>query len=178
MKTPLQKTKNLMILARTRDRFDTLLAEWTEIEDAIGKMKDEQGDITEKISELFSDIITREQLLANLSWKVHTYPGAASIDCKTKDKKVDEFLQKMIWKDFKYYYNARIQVGGNQAVISDGELTIHFENGVEDCIKFCKEQGIKPESSALNDQRKKAQADVDRMTNIIESLGNEKDEVK
>lgn len=165
-------------IAVTKDRFDRLLVEWKLNEDAITGLQDEQGDVVAHISRLFSDIVTDDQLLADLPWEVFTYPSGTEISCSTKDGKGAEFLAKMVWKDHKYYFSGRIEVGGNQASVRDGEMTIYFGNddlddsdGVEGCIRFCKEQGIRPEVATLNVQRQDAQDKADRLTQIIESLG-------
>ena len=167
-----------------RDRFDDLLTTWKRLEDGIGELKDQQGDVVSDISQLFGDIITIEQLLADLPWEVYTYPSGTEISCSVKDGKGAEFLEKMVWRDFKYHFSGRIEVGGNQVSINnDGLMTIYFgngqrrqnggfddSNGVEGCIKFCQEQGITPEVTAINDQRQLAQDKADRLTQIIESL--------
>jgi hypothetical protein len=157
-------------IAVTRDRFDRLLAEWQLNEDRIGRLQDQQGDTAETISQLFSDIITRDQLLAGLPWEIEYYPHETSMFCNIKDEKAAEFLKKMIWKDFKYYWSGSIKVGGNVVNVNDGEITIYFEKGIDDLLSFCQIQGIKPVVTTLNDQRKKAQDKADGLTRLIESL--------
>lgn len=159
-------------IAVTKDRMKRLLAEWKLNNDHIWKMEDNQSDIVCSIKEAFGRVVTEEQLLAPLSWEVYSYHSA---ELKANyDDRVAEFLKLMEWSDFKFHDTETLQIDGHTLLIftGDKELSIFFENGINELVAFCQKQGIKPNVETLYDQRDKAQKQVDRLTEIIESLKN------
>ena len=52
----------------------------------------------------------------------------------------------------------------------DGMLQFYFDS-INECVAFCKEQGIKPNRDELEEKRKKAQSEVDRLGQLIKALG-------
>lgn len=152
-----------------RDRFDSLLAEWRKREDAIDQLKNEQNETAQQISQTFAAIVTEEQLLAHLPWKFSIYGSGASISCHLKDERAAAFIKKMLWEENRYFWHTTLSIGENLVHLDDNEMTVHM-NSIDALIEFCKAQGIKPDLTALNDQRDRAQSEADRVTAIIDKL--------
>ncbi len=131
-------------MTKNRERFDALLAEWRVNEDALGKMQDQQRDLVESVNKCFAQIITEEQMLADLPWLFEVYGHGANLSCQIKDDKVQAFLDKLHWE--RLGWHAAIKMGEHYVSLNDGHMSIHLES-VDEMVAFCKEQGIAQRST-------------------------------
>ena len=148
--------------------FESRLDRWQRQAITIKKMQEEQRNLADDISTGFGDIVTRDQLLAGLPWEVVMH-ARVTIKCKIKDEKVGAFIEMLEWDDRRFHWHHSLQIGEYYVNLDDGMMSISFKD-IDEMVAFCKEQGIKPRVTMLNDQRKKAQSDVDRLTGIIRLL--------
>jgi len=151
-----------------RKRFDALLTSWRESADQIDLLKERQEALAEDINKTYGKVVTEEQLLANLPWTFSIgQKGSASIRCDVDD--ADAFLKTLEWDDHRRFYHHRITLGEHMLLLDDGVLTIYL-SGLDAMIDFCKEQGIKPDITAINVQRDEARKQVEHFSNIIDKL--------
>ena len=156
--------------AQNQELFDKLLAQWRERDEAIDKLNDTQIGLSKRITELFSESIVKEKMLADLPWKFKTHDHhAVSLYCNSTLSKVGEFLEKMHWDNGGFYWGRTLSISNYTVTFPGDDMNIFF-NEVDECIAFCKEHGIKPNVTKLNDQRNAFQIRLDNVTSLIESL--------
>jgi len=154
----------------THAKFDVLLKLWRDSQDKVDEIDSKQAKICGYINDTFSTIVKEQQLLAELPWEVEVYPGSSNLSCRIKDTKVQEFLDKMVWKgDSRYSYLYNLKLCGKYIHLDDGIMEINFDDE-DEMMNFCDEHGIKPGVTRLNDQRNDAIHKVKRLDQIIKRL--------
>lgn len=152
--------------------FEVLLGRWRVYEAQVREIYGKQDDLTDAISVAFAKVVRERQLLAPLKWDFSASSGSRMVEiscCLKKDDALQKLLDKFQREGGKRDYHATLKLGNHSLHSYTNMLRFYFDT-IEQCVAFCKEQGIKLESSTLEDKRKKALSEAERLKKLIETL--------
>lgn len=152
-------------------KFEVLLDQWRANEAEKQGIQEKQDTLTDAISVAFADVVREGQLLAPLKWDFSATGRGASLSCRfKKDDAAWELLDKFEWENSRYHYHAILMIGKHAMYTDDGVLRFYFDS-IDECVAFCKEQGIKAERAEIKAQRDRALSEAERLGKLIETLG-------
>jgi hypothetical protein len=155
-------------LERQTTAFQDAVQEWEVVEDKRNRIYEQRDAIAKKINDLFEEVVTEQQLLADLPWKVtHANLHHAVLFCRIKDERVDKFLDQMKWENISWHHT--LKIGDIHIYCNDGDMEISFST-MQELQTFCKTQGIKPDLHFVIERQKTAQREAEELGLLLKGF--------